>query len=102
MSKEIFISNSCWKNKTIKAVSSIPRIADKVVMAIDANATIAAVLITEIKNFIFYWGDKGGVSSSSSLIIPNSTNKVRIKSKTTRINNRGTSKIVQAIRIPIP
>ena len=102
ISKGMLISKSCWKNKTIRAVSRIPRIPATAVMAILANAIIAPTLITVIKNFIFYWGDKGGVSLSSSLIIPNSNNKVRIKSNTTKINNRGTSKIVQAIRIPIP
>jgi hypothetical protein len=45
-------SVSCWKKDTIKAVSKIPRIVAKIVMAPDANKTIAAILITLTKNFI--------------------------------------------------
>jgi hypothetical protein len=45
-------SDNCWKKETIKAVSKIPRIVDKIVMAPDANKTMAATFITDTKNFI--------------------------------------------------
>ena len=77
----------------------MPRISARIVIAPDANKTMAAILIAVTINFI--GGIKGGVYSSPEFIIPRAVNKVLTKSKVASINKRGTPKIVHAIRMPI-